>query len=348
MSDLSDAMDEKPDAAAAEEALLLQLNGDEGLLAALDDDDDVGGGGGGGESLSISSGGGAPPSSSSSYSATVQSSNSDVGGGHRSAWVAHGAIGAVVFGLLVPLAISSSLLRERMGEHWVFLHVGLNALSLLLTIAGVILAFVTMDGTIASGGAGGHMDERHHVAGLLLLLLVAFQNANGFLRPPRGGSSSPSSPGYAAGTAAGEDDDEGDGDHASTVPTVRRLWYHAAIGVFVFALGAYQVTSGLGLFASRFGTDDRGPAYLAYILLLAAAMLGVKATGAIRTKFKKKKKSKSEEGMSEAVFQFPQGEGGSNNLRSIGRRGQARRESHASSMVSAKWDEFSVDIDGAA
>ena len=239
-------------------------------------------------------------------------------------------MGALVFGLLVPAAISSAFFRERLGERWVFLHVGLNALSLLLLIVGVSLAFVAMNGTIAVEG-GRHMGERHHVAGLLLLLLVAFQNANGFLRPPRGSSS--------------HDADGGD-DGASPVPTVRRLWYsvHVAIGLFAFALGAYQVTSGLGLFAGRFGTEDRGPAYLAYILILAAAMLGAKAAGQFK---KKKKKKKSEEGTGTAVFISPaRGEGGGNNLR--GTAGRRSASSNASSMVSAKWEEFSVDIDGAA
>jgi hypothetical protein len=254
--------------------------------------------------------------------------------------VAHGTVGALVFGLLVPAAISSAFFRERIGERWVFLHVGLNALSLLLLIVGVSLAFVAMNGAIAVEG-GRHMDERHHVAGLLLLLLVAFQNANGFLRPPRG-SSSPAD----AGPAVADDGDGGsDDDGASPVPTVRRLWHsvHVAIGLFVFALGAYQVTSGLGLFAGRFGTEDRGPAYLAYILILAAAMLGAKAAGAVRTQFRKKNKAKSEGGSrGMAVFQSPDR---GNNLRgAVGRRSS----SNASSMVSAKWDEFSVDIDGAA
>ena len=323
MSDLSDAVDEKAEAAAADEAVLMQLNGDEGLLTAVDDNED----GGGGEGSPSSD------SSSSSSAASVQSSN-------RSAWVAHGTVGALVFGLLVPAAISSAFFRERIGERWVFLHVGLNALSLLLLIVGVSLAFVAMNGTIAVEG-GRHMDERHHVAGLLLLLLVAFQNANGFLRPPRGSSSPDAGPAVA-------DDDDGDGggdDDASPVPTVRRLWHsvHVAIGLFVFALGAYQVASGLGLFAGRFGTEDRGPAYLAYILILAAAMLGAKAAGAVRTQFRKKKKAKSEGGSrGMAVFQSPDR---GNNLRgAVGRRSS----SNASSMVSAKWDEFSVDIDGAA
>ena len=46
---------------------------------------------------------------------------------------------------------------------------------------------------------------------------------------------------------------------------------------------ALVADEGLGLFAGRFGTEDRGPAYLAYILILAAAMLGAKAAGVVRT-----------------------------------------------------------------
>jgi hypothetical protein len=260
--------------------------------------------------------------------------------------VAHGTIGALVFGLLVPLAISSAFFRKQIGDYWVFLHVGLNILSLLLTIVAVSLAFVTMNGAIVAEG-GRHMDERHHVAGLLLLLLVAFQNANGFLRPSKAAAVSASAlDPWESHPAPATDDANGD-IGASSVPTVRKFWYsvHIAIGLSIFVLGSYQVTSGLGLFAERFGAADRGPAYLAYVCILVVAILGVKAAGVVRTQSKKKKKAKSYEEMSAAVFQLP---GGSDILRSSGRRAGASQSSDSSSMVSAKFDEFSVIIDGAA
>jgi hypothetical protein len=187
---------------------------------------------------------------------------------HRSAWLAHGFIGLSVFGLLVPIAMSSALFRDFI-PGWVFMHVGINILSFAMTFFAVGIAFATMNGTIAAEG-GHHMDERHHVAGLLLLLLISFQTANGFLRPPREfitNDENDTTPGAVFRPNA---NDRG--------IRPRMFWYlaHVMSGLFIFALGAYQVQSGLGLYAKRFGTSDWGSAYIVYICSLAGAILAAK------------------------------------------------------------------------
>ena len=102
---------------------------------------------------------------------------------HRSAWVAHGAIGATVFGLLVPSAITSAFFRDLIPTYWIYIHVCINVINFAMTFFTVGIAFATMNGMGAAGE--GHLKEMHHIVGLLLLMLVSFQMANGFLRPPR-------------------------------------------------------------------------------------------------------------------------------------------------------------------
>jgi len=126
----------------------------------------------------------------SSSSSTSAANGAGGGGGDgdgdslRRAWIAHGAMGLLAFGLLAPAAISSAIFRDVcMPSHWIYLHVVLNCLVLAFAFAGVILAAANMHGT--GVGWEGHMKEDHHLAGLALLATSSFQVANGFLRPPR-------------------------------------------------------------------------------------------------------------------------------------------------------------------
>mmetsp|Transcript_8574 Transcript_8574/g.20964 ORF Transcript_8574/g.20964 Transcript_8574/m.20964 type:complete len:304 (+) Transcript_8574:689-1600(+) len=156
---------------------------------------------------------------------------------HRDAWVAHGVLGAVAFGMLVPSAmISTDVMRST---YWIYhAHVGINILTFTLTFVAVGLAVVTMNG-IVSEGAESHMSELHHLIGLLLLLLVSIRSAIGFQQLEFG--------------------------------------FNTIGMIFIFLLGSYQVRSGLGLFAKRYGTADLGQLYLyCYVALLAVSMLGAK------------------------------------------------------------------------
>mmetsp|Transcript_9592 Transcript_9592/g.20738 ORF Transcript_9592/g.20738 Transcript_9592/m.20738 type:complete len:658 (-) Transcript_9592:205-2178(-) len=199
-------------------------------------------------------------SASSTTTTTTSQSQSN-----KSAWIAHGTIGTIIFGLLVPLSISSAFFRDCMPAMWIYIHVCINVVVFAMTFFAVGIAFATMSGT--GNAHEGHMKEVHHVSGLMLLLVVSFQTANGFLRPPREFLT----------------DDEHDatpgailrGSMAEKSMTARTLWYlvHGASGLFVFAMGTYQVRSGLGLFAKRYGVPDWGPVYVGYIGWLAAVLL---------------------------------------------------------------------------
>ena len=196
---------------------------------------------------------------------------------HRSAWVAHGAIGFTVFAILVPSAISSAFFRDLIPTYWIYIHVCINVMTFAMTFFTVGIAFATMNGM---GDAGeGHMKELHHIGGLMLLLLVSFQTANGFLRPPREFLT----------------DDEHDTTPGAILRstmkeksmTTRTLWWlvHCVSGLAIFALGTYQVQSGLGLFAKRYDTPDWGQVYVGYVGWLAVVML----IGKVWMKWKERK-----------------------------------------------------------
>ena len=198
----------------------------------------------------------------------------------RSAWIAHGTIGVLVFGLLLPTSISSALFRDLMPTFWIYVHVGINALVFVMTASGVCVAVVTMHNMGVP--YEGHMREMHHVVGLTLLMLVSFQTANGFLRPPRefdpddhdeeidaiDADASPSFGTAAAGRSNTLVRSRADGYVVGL--TLRKMWQivHYSVGFFVFALGIYQVHSGLGLYALRYSAPDYGMAYVGYVCWL--------------------------------------------------------------------------------
>ncbi|EED86347.1 predicted protein [Thalassiosira pseudonana CCMP1335] len=208
-----------------------------------------------------------PPKSSSFSSSTnisYQSTGTTTSSNKKSAWIAHGTIATLAFGLLVPTAISSALFRELLPTYWIYIHVFLNVATFALTFFTVGIAFATMNGM--GDESEGHLKELHHIVGLALLLLVSFQTANGFLRPPREFVT----------------DDEEDSTPGAIQRgmenklTPRRLWHlvHSVNGIFLFAMGTYQVSSGLGLFAKRYGGMDWGSVYLGYIGWVAAMIVG--------------------------------------------------------------------------
>ena len=197
---------------------------------------------------------------------------------NRKAWMAHGTIGTIIFGLLVPSAISSAFFRDLIPGYWIYIHVALNVITFAMTFLTVGIAFFTMAGMgVASEG---HMKEIHHIVGLLLLLLVSFQAANGFLRPPREFIT----------------DDEHDRTPGaiyrsnSKSLTTRTIWYltHAGTGLFIFGLGAYQVYSGMGLFAKRFASTDWGSVYLGYIFWIILMITGGKIWMKLRERSSKR------------------------------------------------------------
>jgi len=195
---------------------------------------------------------------------------------HRSAWVAHGTVGTIVFGLLLPSSISSAIFRNYVPTYWIYIHVLLNSLVFALTFFTVGIAITNMNEMLSVSavmkgeGTGGHFKELHHIVGLLLLMLISFQTANGFLRPPR------------EFITDDEDDHTPGAILRSTMNdkgiSARTLWtlVHRISGLIIFALGIYQVQSGLHLFSQIYGTMDWFTVYIGYICWLVGLIVCIK------------------------------------------------------------------------
>jgi hypothetical protein len=174
----------------------------------------------------------------------------------------------LTFGLIVPTAISAALFRDFLPAYWIYIHVFFNLSTFLLSFIAVCMAITTMNSL--GDKNEGHLKELHHIAGLLLLLLVSFQTANGFLRPPR------------EFVTDDEEDSTPGAIHSSVWEsqkfTPRTLWQlvHRCVGIVIFALGTWQVRSGLAIYARKFSTADYGGVYLGYIGWLVLVIGGAK------------------------------------------------------------------------
>jgi hypothetical protein len=185
----------------------------------------------------------------------------------HSAWIAHGTIAVLVFGLLVPASISSALFRDFLPEYWIYLHVFLNVATFSFVTITVGVAFTTMNSL--GDKNEGHLKELHHVIGLFLLLVVTLQTANGFLRPPR------------EFLTEDEEDRTPGAIHSSDWGnkfTPRSVWHlvHRVTGAFVFALGTWQIQSGMKIYARKYNGADWGSVYLGYIGWLVFVIGGAK------------------------------------------------------------------------
>ena len=187
----------------------------------------------------------------------------------NSAWIAHGTIAVLCFGLLIPASISSALFRDFIPEYWIYIHVFFNVAAFILVATTVGVAFASMHSL--GDKNEGHLKELHHVVGLGLLMLVSFQTANGFLRPPR------------EFVTEDEEDCTPGAIHTSdwerSKLTPRTLWHlvHRVSGIIIFALGTWQVQSGMAIYARKYNGADWGSVYLGYmgwlVFVIAAAKL---------------------------------------------------------------------------
>jgi hypothetical protein len=92
---------------------------------------------------------------------------------------------AIAWGILVPLAVGASLLRDALMSiglpegGWFPLHKALNITAIIFTIIAFSLAvkFYSNDG-------GEHFEEGHPRIGLVIFIMVFVQAFFGFVRPP--------------------------------------------------------------------------------------------------------------------------------------------------------------------
>jgi hypothetical protein len=165
----------------------------------------------------------------------------------RELWAAHGAMMTIAWGILVPLAISCSLLRDLIpGPEglWFKLHQFLNSLAITFTIVGFAIAVYAINDQ--SEGEPEHFDDspKHKLIGLIIFILAIVQGLFAAFRPhlPKA------------------DKNEENPEHPAEKSTLRFLWEskHRVVGFTLLGLSWYNVDSGLQLFADLFQEDDLG------------------------------------------------------------------------------------------
>lgn len=184
---------------------------------------------------------------STGVAATLQAAN-------RAKWLAHGVMAFLAWGVCVPIAISSSLLRQLLpkGPAWFLSHRFFNSLCYALFIAFFILAVVTVNNEGAT-----HWFGPHQKMGLAMFVIVSVQVLSGFTRPhlPPPDSADPKS-------------------------SVRRLWEysHRLTGTILLACGMWQMQEGIKLFATKYSEDDNViyALYWAYLGLFLGGVILVK------------------------------------------------------------------------
>jgi hypothetical protein len=186
---------------------------------------------------------------------------------NKNLWMAHGIILALAWGVVAPLGIGASVLRELItntfGQSWYNIHVYLNMSTVLMTAIGFLIAVVAMQ----KEGEDHFKENTHTRAGLAIMILVVMQALAGYFRPSASGTPPPSS-GTSKPLADGSSDEESanlkrgqevvlekttePSDAASTAakkPLKRLAWElsHRLGGMTVLGLAWYNCYSGIKL-----------------------------------------------------------------------------------------------------
>eukprot|EP00574_Skeletonema_japonicum_P011576 CAMPEP_0201719916 /NCGR_PEP_ID=MMETSP0593-20130828/4975_1 /ASSEMBLY_ACC=CAM_ASM_000672 /TAXON_ID=267983 /ORGANISM="Skeletonema japonicum, Strain CCMP2506" /LENGTH=472 /DNA_ID=CAMNT_0048210435 /DNA_START=27 /DNA_END=1445 /DNA_ORIENTATION=- len=148
----------------------------------------------------------------------------------KKAWMAHGILAFLAWGVCAPMAISAAVLRDLdwniipfknfLAKFWLYTHAGLNCLNYIFTVAAFSVAVKT-----SSTEMHDHFDHTHPRMGLSIFILVSFQVLGGLLRPSK-----------------------------KVKSTLRKTWenVHHLLGVALFCMGVYQLYSGLSMYRERY------------------------------------------------------------------------------------------------
>jgi hypothetical protein len=201
-------------------------------------------------------------------------------GSSRKLWMWHGILMAISWGILVPLAIGSSLLRDTLNLPpgvWLTLHISLNMFAILCMAVSFGIAIYLTNEKTADGVNPRHFLNRNHgTIGLVIFLLAFMQAIIGMMRP--NGPKKPAAPveipedieGAAKNTTEdfvdtsdeftndGSDGSVGkSGSKAPVKSIARRIWEykHRITGLSLLGLSWYNCDAGLELYAERYGAD---------------------------------------------------------------------------------------------
>jgi hypothetical protein len=133
---------------------------------------------------------------------------------YKGLWVAHGVFMALAWGILAPLGIGASILRELIkdtfGQSWYNIHLYLNMSTVVLTAIGFLIALIATE-------TGEHFKENSHKrAGLVIMLFVVMQALAGYFRPAPASETTPST-GTSKPLADASSDEEEDEESAERI-----------------------------------------------------------------------------------------------------------------------------------
>jgi len=158
---------------------------------------------------------------------------------NKAAWLAHGIMAFLSWGVFVPFAVQASVLRAFLpkGHMWIKLHKAFNciayALFILIFIIGVV--YTSMEG-------GSHFVNGHQKMGLAMLIMAFGQILAGVFRPPN------PVPGEAKAA-------------------IRVAWEvgHRVLGVALLSCGFWQMDSGIGLYATKYSLSESDEKHLSIV-----------------------------------------------------------------------------------
>ena len=185
---------------------------------------------------------------------------------NRSLWTAHGVFAGIAWGVLVPLAISSSLLRDLFQNRrlWFKIHISLNMTAAIFTIVAFLLAVVGQHNSAKEGEPVTHFAiVAHRTVGLVITIFVFCQVVFGLMRPRPPRKISP--------------DEERVTAEPRKKTKVRIAWEisHKVLGVAMLCVAWWQVQDGLSIYAARFGLahDYNGLFWFVVTIILSVTLV---------------------------------------------------------------------------
>lgn len=205
---------------------------------------------------------------------------------NKSAWLAHGLMAFLAWGILAPMAISTAILRDlclpkvparlkglisKLQENWLIIHISLNTLVCAITMLVFTVAVLNINHE-----NGYHFGYAHSNMGLAMFILSFNQVLAGYLRPspnvtvPKNGEENNTTEGNGED---GIDNENGEEQH-QVLPmktTIRQAWelFHNVLGIALFLFGVWQMYEGIELYHMRYANSSVGAVFAFYILWMA-------------------------------------------------------------------------------
>jgi hypothetical protein len=176
---------------------------------------------------------------------------------NMSAWLAHGVLAFIAWGVLVPFAVNSSLFRDLLPKRlpWFNVHQAFNTTAFALFIAyfSVAVSYTTKEGI-------GHFNNSHQRMGLFMFISTTLQVLGGIFHPKLPVP-----------------------DSGEEKTFFRKIWEgkHRFFGAALLACGFWEMSDGIRLFSIKYYVSEISEskvciAYWVWIgIMTASVVLGL-------------------------------------------------------------------------